>query len=127
MRSLFTSSIALFNFSLARFSVSSTDIKTCSSSLKCSQLGLPLFCSSLKHNFVWLFKWSNVRFRTFTYDSVSKAPNNVLANKWYYAYIVLETKKEITTSNSICDRTYLLFITHRTLSSNHNFASGLQL
>lgn len=50
-RSLFTSSMARFNLSLARFSVSSTDIKTWSSSLRCSQFGLPLFCSSLKAKF----------------------------------------------------------------------------
>ena len=44
--SFFTSSTARASFSLALFSVSSTEINTCRSSFKCSQFGLPRFCSS---------------------------------------------------------------------------------
>lgn len=44
----FTSSTALFSLISALFWASSTVIKTCKSSLRCSQLGLPLFCSSWK-------------------------------------------------------------------------------
>lgn len=43
-----TSSTARCNFTLARLSVSSTVIRTCKSSAKCSQLGLPLLASSCK-------------------------------------------------------------------------------
>ena len=44
--SFLTSSTALSSLRVALFSVSSTVISTWSSSLRCSQLGLPLFCSS---------------------------------------------------------------------------------
>lgn len=42
----FTSSTALFSLISALFWASSTVISTCKSSLRCSQLGLPRFCSS---------------------------------------------------------------------------------
>lgn len=45
-----TSATAWANLILARFSVSSTVIRTCNSSDKCSQLGLPLLASSWKSN-----------------------------------------------------------------------------
>ncbi|CAD6234747.1 GSCOCG00002082001-RA-CDS, partial [Cotesia congregata] len=45
-RSFLTSSTARASLSVARFSVSSTVSNTCSSSVKCSQFGLPRFCSS---------------------------------------------------------------------------------
>ncbi|KAH9511799.1 hypothetical protein DERF_010226 [Dermatophagoides farinae] len=41
-----TSSIARSILAMARFSVSSTVINTCNLSFKCSQFGLPRFCSS---------------------------------------------------------------------------------
>lgn len=45
-RSFLTSSTALASFKVARFSVSSTVNKTCNSSVRCSQFGLPRFNSS---------------------------------------------------------------------------------
>ena len=45
-RSFLISSVARWSLTRARFSVSSTVMRTCSSSLRCSQLGLPRFCSS---------------------------------------------------------------------------------
>lgn len=45
-RSFFTSSTARWSFIFPRFSVSSTVISTWSSSFRCSQFGLPRFCSS---------------------------------------------------------------------------------
>ena len=50
--SFLTSSTARSSFSFARFSESSTVISTCSSSLRCSQFGFPLFCSSWKTKLV---------------------------------------------------------------------------
>ena len=47
--SFFTSSTARISLMRARFSLSSTVINTWSSSLKCSQLALPRFCSSWYH------------------------------------------------------------------------------
>lgn len=47
-KSFLTSSTARSNFMCARFSVSSTVIKTCKSSDKCSQFGLPRLASSCK-------------------------------------------------------------------------------
>ncbi len=46
VRSFLTSSTARSILSLALFSQSSTVMSTCSSSFRCSQLGLPRFCSS---------------------------------------------------------------------------------
>lgn len=46
--SFFTSSTARSSFMCARFSVSSTVIRTCNSSERCSQLGFPRFASSCK-------------------------------------------------------------------------------
>ena len=46
VRSFLTSSTARSSLSVARFSQSSTVIRTWSSSFKCSQFGLPRFCSS---------------------------------------------------------------------------------
>lgn len=45
-RSFLTSSTARSSFMCARFSVSSTVIRTCNSSDRCSQLGFPRFASS---------------------------------------------------------------------------------
>lgn len=45
-RSFLTSSTARASFRVARFSVSSTVSSTWSSSVRCSQFGLPRFCSS---------------------------------------------------------------------------------
>ena len=48
MSNFLTSSMALCIFICALLSVSSTVIKTCNSSFRCSQFGLPRFCSSYK-------------------------------------------------------------------------------
>lgn len=50
--SFLTSSTARCSLTLALFSVSSTVIKTWSSSLRCSQFGFPLFSSSWHHNHI---------------------------------------------------------------------------
>lgn len=47
--SLLTSSTARLSLISARFWASSTVIRTCRSSFKCSQLGFPRFCSSWKN------------------------------------------------------------------------------
>lgn len=48
--SFLTSSTARASFNVARFSVSSTVSSTCNSSVRCSQFGLPRFCSSCLSN-----------------------------------------------------------------------------
>ena len=79
-KSFLTSSMALCNFICARFSESSTVIKTWSSSFKCSQFGFPRFWSSCK---VERKKDSKLTFKSYSgFIEREQQRKNVRPTRW---------------------------------------------
>lgn len=96
-----TSSIARSILAMARFSVSSTVINTCNLSFKCSQFGLPRFCSSYLY---WLIDW------IMTIE---------ISNKKKTSNLFLVTHRTTTTDhNFTASFLFQLFGSHTTWSKN---------
>ena len=120
-KSFLTSSMALCNFICARFSESSTVIKTWSSSFKCSQFGFPRFWSSCK---VERKKDSKLTFKSYSgFIEREQQRKNVRPTRW----LAPQSRSPNKTKDHdfyMCPDCYLFFRHFRALKSKQTISSG---